>query len=349
MMAPEQNSFSFSLMNWMVIGLIGTLMLYHGAILFIPLSYGLFIAIVLYPVCRWLEQHHVPRSLAIAMGLLIVFLLAGILVWLFIYQLNILRQDIPILKAKLIPTIEAFRQWATDNWDISAEQQDGWLESIKKQVPGQAGNLIAGTISKTSTGLFMLVVIPVFVALFLYDRRIFVLFLEKLAGRHYYNRLHRLLHDTITTYFHFIKGMVLVYLMVGALNSLGLWLLGVPHAFLFGFLTAIMTIIPYIGISVSALLPMTVAWITTDNIWYPIGVVAIFSFVQYLEANVIFPKVVGREINVSTWATLVALIAGGLLWGVNGMILFIPFLAILKMVSDEVPEWEALNLLLRRN
>ncbi len=109
-----------------------------------------------------------------------------------------------------------------------------------------------------------------------------------------------------------------------------------------------MTIIPYIGIFVSALLPISVIWMDTGNVWYPIGVVAIFSFVQYLEANVIFPKVVGTQLNVSTFAMLVAIIAGGIIWGVAGMVLFIPFVAILKIVTENIQEWEPLNLLLSR-
>jgi len=125
--------------------------------------------------------------------------------------------------------------------------------------------------------------------------------------------------------------------------------LGIRHAVLFGFLTAIMTIIPYAGIIVSALLPVSVAWITKDSIWYPIAVVGVFSFVQYLEANVIFPRIVASELNVSTWTTLVAIIAGGIIWGVSGMILFIPFVGILKVITDNFPEWEALNILLRRS
>jgi predicted PurR-regulated permease PerM len=200
----------------------------------------------------------------------------------------------------------------------------------------------------TATALFMLFIIPVFTALFLYNRSDFVLFLEKLAGRAYHDRLHHILHETIHTYFQYVKGIVIIYFLVGLLNTAGLLALGIKHAVLFGFLTAVMTIIPYVGIFISALLPITVAWITKDSIWYPLGVIGVFGFVQYLEANVIFPKIVGAQLNVSTWATLVAFIAGGLVWGVNGMILFIPFVAILKMVSDAIPEWEALNILLRR-
>ncbi|MEP7110881.1 MAG: AI-2E family transporter [Ferruginibacter sp.] len=84
--------------------------------------------------------------------------------------------------------------------------------------------------------------------------------------------------------------------------------------------------------------------------WYPLGVVVVsFLIVQYLEANIFFPRVVATQLNVSTWITLVAIIAGGILWGVNGMILFIPVVGILKMITDYIPEWEAVNILLKRN
>jgi predicted PurR-regulated permease PerM len=142
--------------------------------------------------------------------------------------------------------------------------------------------------------------------------------------------------------------MLLVYLIVGILNSIGLLALGVNHAVLFGMLCAIMTIIPYIGIVISALLPISVVWMQTENIWYPVGVVGVFSFVQYLEANVIFPKVVGTQLHVSTLSMLVAILAGGIIWGTIGMVLFIPFVAILKIISDHIEEWKPINLLLSR-
>jgi len=117
---------------------------------------------------------------------------------------------------------------------------------------------------------------------------------------------------------------------------------------LYGMLCAVMTIIPYIGIFISALLPISVIWMDTGNILYPLGVIAVFTFVQYLEANVIFPKVVGTQLQVSTLAMLVAIIAGGIVWGVAGMVLFIPFVAILKILSDNIEELKPLNLLLSR-
>ncbi len=334
--------------EWLFVSAISILLLYFGRTLFVPMFYGLFIAIVLYPVCRWMEKHGFPRSLAIATGLLVVFLLFAALVWLLIAQLNAFLNDLPELKAKLQPALTELQQWLERNFNISIASQNEWWQNESNQLSGNAPGLIGGLFSQTLSGLFTLFITPVFAALFLYNRKDFVLFLEKLLGEKYKDRLHQVLGQTILTYFHFIKGMVFVYFIVGVLNSIGLLALGIRHAILFGFLTAIMTIIPYLGIIISALLPITIAWITKDSIWYPIGVVGVFVFVQYLEANVIFPKVVATQLNISTWATLVAIIAGGILWGVSGMILFIPFLGMLKLVTDNIPEWEAINTLIRR-
>lgn len=323
--------------------------LYFGRTLLIPMCYGLFIAIVMYPLCSWLERHGFPKSIAVTVSLLVVIVLAALLVWLLILQVNAFRNDMPALRAKLSPSLDDLTNWTSRNLGITLSSQENWMKQLTAKMQGNTGALLISSLSSVTMGLFMLFIIPVFTALFLFNRNDFILFLEKIAGDRYTGRLHSILNKTLFTYIHFIKGMIFVYIIVGALNSIGLLALGIKHAVLFGFLTAIMTIIPYVGIFISALLPITVAWITKDSIWYPLGVIAVFVFVQYLEANVIFPRVVASQLNVSTWATLVAIIAGGILWGVSGMILFIPFVAIIKKVTDHIPEWEPLNILLRRN
>ena len=140
--------------------------------------------------------------------------------------------------------------------------------------------------------------------------------------------------------------MLIVYVVVGILNSIGLLLLGVPYAILFGFIASVLTFVPYVGIMVGSLLPMAMAWLTYDSVWYPLAVVAIFAFVQYLEANVIFPFAVSSRLNVNTMAMLIAIFTGGLLWGMAGMILFVPFIGILKLIADHNPKWKTYSMIL---
>jgi predicted PurR-regulated permease PerM len=283
--------------------------------------------------------------LAIAAGLSIVFVLFAALITLLVLEINAFRRDLPEMRAKLEPALPQLQQWIENTFNISIDSQKTWWQHTLSSFNDSTGPMLKGTAS----ALFMLFLVPAFAALFLYSRRDFVRFLQRMVGNQYDGRLQNILQRTVQTYFNFIKGMIMVYIIVGVLNSIGLLALGIKHAVLFGFLTAIMTIIPYIGIFISALLPISVAWLTKDSVWYPVGVVAVFAFVQYLEANVIFPRVVASQLKVSTWATLVAILAGGILWGVSGMILFIPFIGMLKIVTDNVPEWEPLNAVLERD
>jgi predicted PurR-regulated permease PerM len=122
----------------------------------------------------------------------------------------------------------------------------------------------------------------------------------------------------------------------------GLLIIGVPHAILFGFMASILTFIPYVGIMIASLAPITVAWVTTNSLWYPMGVVIVFSVVQYLEANIIFPWAVSQRMKINTLATFIAIIIGGILWGGAGLILFIPFAGIVKLIADHSPSLKAL-------
>jgi predicted PurR-regulated permease PerM len=318
--------------------------LYFGKTLFIPLFFGLLIAMVMHPICKWFEKHGWKRSIAITTCLLIVTLLFAGLLAILVWQMNVFSEDAPAIFNKIEIALKQLQQWMIANIGPSADLQNNWSGKLTDAI----GGILQSTLQTTFNTLFILFITPVYTALFMYHRKVFVRYLRLVTPEKYQHQLDTILQQTIHTYFNYIKGMVLVYLIVGILNSIGLFALGVKHAILFGMLCAIMTIIPYIGIFISALLPISVIWLDTGNIWYPIGVVAVFSFVQYLEANVIFPTVVGTELHVSTLAMLMAIIAGGIIWGVAGMVLFIPFVAIIKIISDNIETWKPINVLLSR-
>lgn len=325
-----------------------TAILYFGEAIFVPLSFALLIALILFPFCKKLEQKKIPRSIAIAIALTIVIVLFCLLIYVFIWQLNYLKKDLPVLWQKTRAALLQFEQWFNINFGAAFNMQEGWMEKALSSSGSSLSSFLQSGIKTIGSLVFALFIIPVYTALFLYHRERFVRFISTLVPEKHHQRLRAVLHEASFAYHKYIVGLIKVYLIVGTLNSIGLLLLGVDHAILFGMLTAFMTMIPYAGIIISSLLPITVAWVTTNSIFYPLAVVAIFGFVQYLENSVIFPKVVGESLNVSTWSILVALMAGGLLWGVSGMVLFMPFIAILKIVSEHIEEWKPINILLGR-
>ncbi len=344
----EKKSIRESYLKLLQIVFFTVAVMYFGKALFIPLSFALLIALILYPFCCWLEKHKWPRSIAIVLSLLIVtFIFAGI-IWLLLWQLKYLKDDIPFLAQKIQLALQQLQQFLNEKIGIAFSLETNWMENAARNSGSSISSFMQSTFKSMGSFLFSLFIIPVFTALFLYHREQFVQFLKALIPEVYHQRLQTILHESSYAYHKYIIGLIKVYLIVGTLNSIGLLLLGVEHAILFGMLTAFMTMVPYVGIIISSLLPITVAWVTKDSFLYPLGVVGIFAFVQYLENSVIFPKVVGKQLNVSTWATLAALIAGGMIWGVSGMVLFMPFVAILKIISGHIEEWRPLNILLSR-
>lgn len=339
---------SFDSFKVFLVVTISIVLLYWGSTLFIPMSFGLLVALVMYPFCVFLEGKGSPRYLAITVCLVIVIALFGALIVLLGWQIQLFRRDLPEIVQRLTPVWIQSREWLQTHYSITIQMQDEWLHNLALNSSDRIGNILNNTFSQTVNTMFMLFLVPIHTALFLYHREVFVKFVEIIGGPRYRVRLRTVMQETVYTYSRFIKGMILVYIIVGTLNSIGLLALGIRHAILFGMLTAIMTIIPYIGIIISSLLPIAIAFITRDSIWYPIGVVGVLVFVQYLEGNIIFPIVVGNQLKVSSWATLVAIVAGGIIWGVAGMILFIPFVAILKVITGIIPEWKGLHVLLDR-
>ena len=306
--------------------------LYFGRALFIPLSFAVLISFLLYPVCRWLEGKGISRAIAIAIGLIIITVIIGLVVALLVDQFNRFQESWSSLSGRFDESIRQLSVTITEHFGISKESQDEWV----KRSLGDMVGVIGSTLFSSGTALVVALIVPVYSALILYHRRLLTGILLGWFPASAHEQVIGILSKVITTYYNFIKGMLVVYLIVGILNSIGLLLLGIPQAFLFGFIASILTFIPYVGIMIASLLPITVAWLTKDSLWYPAGVVMVFAVVQYLEANLIFPLAVSARLKINTLVTLLVMFAGGILWGAAGMILFIPFAAIAKLIIDEI-------------
>lgn len=320
--------------------------LYFGKSLFIPLSFSLLISCILYPVCQWMEKKGLPRSLAIGICMLLMTLFLSGIILLLIIQINNFSAEWGLLRDKLLQTIDLLSRHINDHYQVNFAQQQAFLKNLVQSTGSNSLPFIGATAYSFSVALVLFILIPVISSLILYYRQLLARVLYSLFPEQDEEMVHSILLDTIQSYYNFIKGMLIVYLVVGILNSVGLALIGAPHPVLFGFIASILTFIPYVGIMVASLLPITVTWITYNSIWYPVAVIAVFSIVQYLEANIIFPMAVSNRLNINTLVTIVVIIAGGILWGAAGMILFVPFLGILKLVADRTDRLKTLSILL---
>lgn len=323
-----------------------SIVMYFGKTLFIPLSYAMLISFILYPVCKWMESKGVNKGFAIFMSIFSVLVFFGAIIYLLLTQFIEFANEWQILKIKLIESLNQLSLFITERFDLSSENQMSYIKNIVNNSGSQAISIFQTTFYSFSETLFNLILIPIYSFLILYNRHLLVHVLYHIFPSEGKENIQEILIETIHAYYNFIKGMLLVYLIVGFLNSIGLAIIGIPHPFLFGFIASILTFIPYVGIIISSLLPIAISWITFNSIWYPIGVIVVFSIVQILEAYIIFPFAVGGRLKINTLIIIIMILAGGIIWGASGMILFIPFVSIVKLIADRTKSLKTLSLLL---
>lgn len=323
-----------------------SLILYMGKTLFIPLSFAILISFLLYPVCFWLENKKIPRTMAIILPVILVTVILTGLAYLLFVQLATLSYQWSEINLKLTEALDNISVLLAENLGLGPDKQKEIIYNITNQAGNKILSLLGDTVSGFTDGFVFLMMTPIFAFLILLYRHKLVKTLYLLFPSRDQSTIYEVLKETILTYYNFAKGMLLVYLLVGMLNSVGLLLIGVPHAFLFGFTAAVLTFIPYVGIMIGALLPVIVVWVTHNVIWYPVAVIIMFGFVQILEAYLIFPLAVGKRLKINTLIVFVMIVAGGILWGAAGMILFIPMVSILKLIADKTPKLNYLSELL---
>lgn len=323
------------------------ILLYFGRPLFVPLFVALLISFILYPLCSWQERHKIPKGLAILLSLSLFTILFLSILALLTNQFLEFMTMWPQLTIKLSTLVQNIDVWiSSSKFNFFIDDHEGLAGRLTQYVAEYILPMIPKTLYSSSVSLVLLLLIPAYSALILYYRDVLVAFLYSVFPSSYKHIIQVILPDVIKTYFNFIKGMGLVYLIVGVLNSIGLALIGIPNPIFFGFMASVLTFIPYVGITMGALMPITVSWLVYDSIYYPLGVIVVFVVVQILEANIIFPLAVSGELKINALMTLIVIIGGGIVWGALGMVLFLPFAAILKLIADQIESMRPIAILL---
>lgn len=291
----------------------------------IPMAFAGFLAVVMLPVIKKLEEKKLGTAFSITLVLLVTLVLAALFIWLIVDQVVGLVNDLPHLQAKFETYLDNVRRTLRRDFGISTTEQNKLLGEFVRNVSTYLGDIFLTTTSAIST----LVQIPIYIFLFLVYRKKFRDFFVSLIPGDDAFVWKKDIERVIQGY---ISGLTLVTIIIATLNTIGLVALGIDHAIFFGIVSGVLTIIPYVGIILGALFPVLMALITKDSLWYTVGVVIVFSVVQFLEGNFITPHITGSKVSINALAAIVALLIGGKILGIAGMILAIPAIGVLKIL-----------------
>jgi predicted PurR-regulated permease PerM len=317
-----------------------------GASLMVPLCFSFLFALLLHPLCVKLESWRFPKVLAIFICLIAIIIVLGVILYFITSQILSFGEDLPGLQAKFGELLDSMHQYVSKTFGINKSNQLNYIRRSASTVMASSGAMVTNMLAYTTNTFADLGLMPVFIFFFLYYRSFFKQFLNKLFIRTPNQNITEIMYKIQNVVKNYIMGLLLVMAIIAALNTVGLLILRIEYAFFFGALAALLNIIPYLGIIIGSILPIMMALLTKDSIWYAVGVAGVFTIVQLLEGNFITPNIVGSKVSVNPLAAIIALIIGGILWGPSGMILSIPFTAITKVILDNIEPLEPFGFLL---
>ncbi|SHN01482.1 Predicted PurR-regulated permease PerM [Cyclobacterium lianum] len=313
----------------------------------IPLGLALLLAFILHPLHKWLKTKRFGNIGAAITVLLSFFLiLAGVLTF-FSAEIIALSDQLTDFGDKLMSIFTDTVVYVNENMSFLGNfDKDQLLEDGKAWIKEGAAGLLGKTFSSTAsilTGLFTMII---YTFLFLIYKEGLVSAFMRFAPAEKENQYLKMLQKIQKVGQKYLSGMLTLILILGLANSTGLWIIGLDSPFLFGFLAASLSIIPYIGTTLGAGIPVLYAFMSKDELWVPLAVAGMFWLVQVIESNFLSPKVVGSSVNVNAFAAILSLIIGASVWGVAGMVLFLPFAAMLKVVCENYIPLQPLALLI---
>lgn len=330
---PFIAKFAFSLMAV-------TILVYWLVVLqdiLVPLFIAIILSISVFPIANWLENKGLSRVLAVTITLILFSLVTGLIIWLASTQIGNFGEMLPQLQTRFLDLANKVQLWAEDKFHIAKKAQIAKLKQYGSGMLSSGGTVFTTALSITGNVLGNMLLIPIYMFFLLYYRDFFKMFFYKVFQGISRSKIDAILTKIYAAVHSYLTGLITVTLIVGTLNTIGLLVLGIDYAVFFGFLAAALLVIPFIGILIGSILPIIIALITKDSPMYAVGVAGIFTFVQFLEGNFITPQIVGSKISINGLVAIIALLLGSALWGLAGMALSLPTIAILKVIFDTVP------------
>ena len=300
----------------------------------VPLSFALMLAILLNPVTVFLQKIKFPRMLAIAVALLIaIVLIAGVFYFLF-SEISNLSTELPAFKIKFTRIIANAQREISEQLGINSQKQNEYIGDAQNGLKPYLANAM-GTAFGTLTTLILL---PVYSFLFLYYKTLILNFLYDVFADADAKEVRVVLVQTKSAIQNYMFGLILEAIIVAVLNTIALLMLGVKYAVLLGFLGAIINVLPFIGGIVAILLPVLIATVTKDGFQTQLGIIVAYVIIQFIDNHFLIPYIVSSKVKINALISIIIVLLGGALWGISGMFLSIPFIGILKIIFDRVPE-----------
>jgi len=302
-----------------------------------PLLFGLLFSILLLPLAVFLETKlKLRRSAASALSvLLLLAAIAGVLL-LVGTQISSLSNDLPKLKEQVIASFQNFQEWISTTFHVNIEKQMDYVNSATAKIEKATPNVIGATVLSLSSVLFFLVFVILDTFFLLFYRSRLLKFLVDVFKEENSKIVYDIVEKVQFIIRKYLVGILLEMTTVAIVCCTVFMLLGIKYAILLGLITALFNIVPYIGIFTALLLNIIITFATTALASKVLLVIITVVSMHLIDSNVLLPVIVGSKVRINAFITLLGVVLGEMIWGISGMFLSIPVIAIIKIIFDRV-------------
>ncbi|WP_158862311.1 AI-2E family transporter [Maribellus comscasis] len=305
----------------------------------IPLAISVFFSYLFYPVSWKIEKLGIHRAIAILFVILVAILIIGSVALFLSAKLSNMTIDLAELKENFETKADSLKLILENKLGMNAGAMDHYVDRFSNNFfsswETQLGNLFAAT----TTTIFQIAILPVFTFFLLFYRTKSAHFIFRVVGRKKREKTLHILREVSTVTTRYLGGLFIVVAILAILNSTGLYIIGVKHALIFGILAALLNLIPYAGTFLGFLIPFSYVLFTVPDPFSTLLKVAVlFIVVQFTENNLLTPNIVGNSIKINPLAIILSLLVANMIWGIAGMLIVVPTLAILKVIMRNIDE-----------
>ena len=300
----------------------------------VPFAFAILVAILLNPLCSWLQRRKVPKLFAVIITLLTAVVILGGIIFLLTTQVAQFGQSVPALKLKFEALIDSIEQYILLHFGVATEKQVAFI----KEALNSSQALIGKTLGTVLGTVGIIFIIPTYVFLLLFYKTLVLNFFYEVFKEKHSERVSEILRETKASIQSYVAGLLIEMIIVSSMNSIALIILGVKYAILLGFLGGMLNMLPYIGGIIAIALPILIATVTRDGYSTQLGIIIAYMVIQFIDNNIIFPRFVSIKVRINALISVLIVLLGNALWGISGMFLCVPFIAIMKIIFDRVED-----------
>ena len=325
--------------------ILGTIVV-TGNMIIMPLLMAFFFSLVLLPVFRFFRKLKLPEAIAVFLPIFLLTIAVGLIVWLFSSQVEALVDDFPQIQRTVAKHLDNLSIWISNSFGYSPAEQLKFINVQSKKLFSSLGSILTGAVGSLSGIIIFIGLLPVYIYLIMLYRNLFLRFILMWFKKEEHLNVEEGIRQTEKMVKSYLVGLLIqityIIILLGGLLSL----FGIQNALLIGIIFAFLNLIPYLGALIGNILGVLLTLASSDRITDVLIVLGTITFVQFLDNNVLMPRIVGSQVKINPLVSIVGIIIGGAMAGLSGMFLAMPVLSILKIVFDRSENYKQWGVLL---